>query len=44
MIEYEYGQHCGDENCHACGTQRYNCDECNMTFVIPARLEGMSEF
>ena len=29
MIEYEYGQHCGDENCHACGTQRYNCDELN---------------
>ncbi len=24
---YEYGQHCGDENCHACGTQRYNCEE-----------------
>ena len=20
------------------------CDECNMIFVIPARLEGMSEF
>ena len=29
MVEYEYGQHCGDENCHACGTQRYNCDELN---------------
>jgi len=26
---YEYGQHCGYENCHACGTQRYNCDELN---------------
>ena len=24
---YEYGQHCGDENCYACGTQRYHCDE-----------------
>ena len=28
-MEYEYGVHCGDENCHACGTQRYNCDELN---------------
>ena len=24
-LKYEYGVHCGDENCHACGTQRYNC-------------------
>ena len=28
-IEYVYGVHCGDENCYACGTQRYNCDELN---------------
>ena len=28
-MKYEYGQHCVDENCHACGTQRYNCDELN---------------
>ena len=27
MIEYEYGVHCGDKDCHACGTQRYNCEE-----------------
>jgi len=27
--EYIYGVHCGDENCYACGTQRYNCDELN---------------
>ena len=27
--KYEYGVHCGDENCYACGTQRYNCDELN---------------
>ena len=26
---YEYGQHCGDKDCHACGTQRYNCEELN---------------
>ena len=26
-MEYIYGVHCGDENCYACGTQRYNCDE-----------------
>ena len=28
-MEYEYGVHCGDTDCHACGTQRYNCDELN---------------
>ena len=28
-IEYVYGVHCGDENCYACGTQRYNCYELN---------------
>ena len=27
MIEYEYGVHCGDKDCYACGTQRYSCDE-----------------
>ena len=27
MIEYEYGVHCGDENCYSCGTQRYACKE-----------------
>ena len=26
---YEYGVHCGDKDCYACGTQRYNCDELN---------------
>tara|TARA_Y100001973_G_scaffold70816_1_gene103281 strand:- start:160 stop:330 length:171 start_codon:yes stop_codon:yes gene_type:complete len=25
--EYIYGVHCGDENCYACATQRYNCKE-----------------
>ena len=25
--EYIYGVHCGDSNCYACATQRYNCDE-----------------
>ena len=29
MVEYEYGVHCGDSDCYACGTQRYNCDELN---------------
>tara|TARA_B100000482_G_scaffold39229_1_gene25022 strand:- start:23 stop:151 length:129 start_codon:yes stop_codon:yes gene_type:complete len=28
-IEYVYGVHCGDADCYACGTQRYNCDELN---------------
>jgi len=27
MVEYEYGLHCGDKNCYACGTQRYVCKE-----------------
>ena len=27
--EYIYGVHCGDSNCYACGTQRYNCEELN---------------
>ena len=26
-MEYIYGVHCGDDNCYACGTQRYNCPE-----------------
>jgi len=26
-IKYEYGTHCGDKDCHSCGTQRYNCKE-----------------
>ena len=28
-MKYEYGVHCGDKDCHACGTQRYNCEELN---------------
>ena len=27
--EYIYGVHCGDSNCYACATQRYDCDELN---------------
>ena len=26
-MEYIYGVHCGDKDCYACGTPRYNCDE-----------------
>ena len=26
-IEYVEGVHCGNQDCYACGTQRYNCDE-----------------
>ena len=29
QTEYIYGVHCGDSNCYACGTQRYNCNELN---------------
>ena len=28
-VEYVYGVHCGDKDCYACGTQRYNCEELN---------------
>ena len=24
-VKYVYGVHCGDSDCYACGTQRYNC-------------------
>ena len=27
--EYIEGIHCGNQDCYACGTQRYNCDELN---------------
>ena len=26
-IEYIKGVHCGDSECYACGTQRYNCSK-----------------
>ena len=26
-IEYIKGVHCGDSDCYACGTQRYNCSK-----------------
>ena len=29
QTEYIDGVHCGDKNCYACGTQRYNCPELN---------------
>ena len=28
-MKYIYWVHCGDSDCYACGTQRYNCDELN---------------
>ena len=27
LNEYIYGVQCGEGNCYACATQRYNCDE-----------------
>ena len=27
--EYIEGVHCGNQDCYACGTQRYNCDDLN---------------
>ena len=29
LNEYIYGVQCGNSNCYACGTQRYNCNELN---------------
>ena len=29
QTEYIYGVHCGDKDCYACATQRYNCEELN---------------
>ena len=26
-IKYIKGVHCGDSECYACGTQRYNCSK-----------------
>ena len=45
---YEYGQHCGDENCHACGTPRYNCEELtlldNKTDMETEELDAVSKY
>ncbi len=45
---YEYGQHCGDENCYACGTQRYNCEELtlldNKTDMETEELDAVSKY
>ena len=27
MSGYIYGVHCGNQDCYACATQRYNCNE-----------------
>ena len=47
-LKYEYGQHCGDENCHACGTQRYNCEELtlldNKTDMETEELDAVSKY
>ena len=45
---YEYGVHCGDEKCHACGTQRYNCEELtlldNKTDMETEELDAVSKY
>ena len=47
-IKYEYGQHCGDTNCYACGTQRHNCEELtlldNKTDMETAELDTVSKY
>ena len=48
MVEYEYGVHCGDKDCHACGTQRYNCEELtlldNKTDMETEELDTVSKY
>jgi len=29
-MEYIYGVQCGEDNCYACATQRYNCNELDL--------------
>ena len=29
LDKYIYGVQCGDKDCYACGTQRYNCSKLN---------------
>ena len=41
-IEYEYGVHCGDKDCYACGTQRYVCKELDRLDTIEDRKEHKS--
>ena len=47
-VEYVYGVHCGDENCYACGTQRYNCEELtlldNKTDMETEELDAVSKY
>ena len=38
-LKYEYGLHCGDKNCPACGTQRFHCDELDRLDTIEDRKE-----
>ena len=47
-LKYEYGVHCGDDNCYACGTQRYNCEELtlldNKTDMETEELDAVSKY
>ena len=36
---YIPGVHCGDDNCYACGTQRYNCNDLNELDVSNDELQ-----
>ena len=39
MDQYIYGVQCGNKDCYACGTQRYNCNELN-TIDTDVELEA----
>jgi|3_EtaG_2_1085321.scaffolds.fasta_scaffold48447_1 hypothetical protein len=38
QTEYIDGVHCGDKNCYACATQRYNCNKLN---ELDAKNKGL---
>ena len=41
--DYIPGVHCGDKNCYACGTQRYNCNDLNKLDVSNDELQEKLE-
>ena len=44
QTEYIYGVHCGDSDCYACGTQRYNCEELdNLDMKTAEELEELNK-
>ena len=40
QTEYIEGVHCGDKDCYACGTQRYNCDKLNELDELESQVDN----